>query len=318
MCAAIEATPIELPLPGGREGASVVLHPLLSAEMLAPPAWFEREPGLRGTLRAFGAGVPHEQLIRIPIVAFLVEHPSAGTILIDTGFQRVVAEGTAAERNRHFGPIGRLMVRNVRMRAEQTVVEQLRARGIDPAAIELVVMTHLHFDHASALCDFPDATVIVSAAEWRAARARGSTLLGYPTAQLDPRPTYRTIDFPDPAARAHAGLDRSPHARAAGPFENTLDLLGDGSLVLASTPGHSAGHMSVIARLRDREALIAGDAIYTMATLREGRRPWRSQDGRAFERSVRELQAWDREHPGALIVPGHDMAHWETLAERYE
>ena len=27
---------------------------------------------------------------------------------------------------------------------------------------------------------------------------------------------------------------------------------------------------------------------------------------------------YDREHPDALIVPGHDMAHWETLAERYE
>lgn len=316
MCAAIQATPIDLPLPGGREGASVVLHPLLCAEMLAPPAWFERQPGPWGTLRAFGVGVPQNELIRIPIVAFLVEHPAAGPILIDTGFQRVIVEGTAAERNRNLGPIGRLMGRNIRMRAEQTAVEQLRARGIDPAAIQLVVMTHLHFDHASALCDFPDATVIVSAAEWRAARARGAALFGYPPAQLDPRPRYRTVDFSDPAARA--GMDQPPRARAAGPFESTLDLLGDGSLVLASTPGHSAGHMSVIARLRDREALIAGDAIYTMATLRDGRRPWRSQDGRAFERSVRALQTWDREHPDALIVPGHDMAHWETLAARYE
>ncbi len=130
MSTAIQATPIDLPLPGGREGASVVLHPLLCAEMLTPREWFEREPGLRGTLRALGVGVPREELIRIPIVAFLVEHPSAGPILIDTGFQRVVVEGSAAERNRHFGPIGRLMVRNVRMRPEQTVVEQLRARGI--------------------------------------------------------------------------------------------------------------------------------------------------------------------------------------------
>ncbi len=197
-------------------------------------------------------------------------------------------------------------------------MEQLRARGIEPAAIELVVMTHLHFDHASALCDFPGATVIVTAAEWRAARARGSTLLGYPTAQLDPRPRYRTIDFSDPAARARAGMGQTPHARAAEPFQDTLDLFGDGSLVLASTPGHSAGHMSVIAQLKQRKALIAGDATYTMATLREGRRPWRSQDSRAFEQSLRALQAWDREHPDALIVPGHDMAHWETLAARYE
>lgn len=314
MSAAIQATPIQLPLPGGQEGASVALHPLLTAEMRAPEAWFHGEPGPRGALRAFGVGVPAEERIRIPVVAFLIEHPEAGAILIDTGFHRVVAEGSPAERNRNLGPIGRVVGRDIRMSPEQTVTAQLQARGIDPAGIELVVMTHLHFDHASALADFPNATVIVSAAEWRAARARGSALLGYPGAQIDPRPSYRTIDFSDPAARAYAHT----HGRAAGPFESTYDLLGDGSLVLASTPGHSKGHMSVIARLRDREALIAGDAIYTLATLREGRRPWRSDNGKAFERSVRALQAWDREHPDALIIPGHDMAHWETLAERYE
>ena len=41
-------------------------------------------------------------------------------------------------------------------------------------------------------------------------------------------------------------------------------------------------------------------------------------DSKAFERSLHMLQAYDREHPDALIIPGHDMAHWETLAERYE
>ncbi len=306
MHAAIEATPVQLPLPGGSEGATVTLHPLLCGEMLGPEGWFHADRGLGGALRAFGVGVPKDQLIRVPIVAFLIEHPTVGPIMIDTGFHRVIAEGTPAERNRNLGPIGRLIGRNIRMRPEQTAAAQLRARGIEPREIGLVVMTHLHFDHGSALADFPAATVIVSALEWRAARARGASLQGYPAAQLDPRLTYRTVDFHGPAARAH------------DPFERALDLFGDGSLTLLDTPGHSAGHLSVLARLREREALIAGDAIYTIATLREGRRPWRSQNREAFERSVRALQAYDRERPGALIIPGHDMAQWETLAERYE
>ena len=88
--------------------------------------------------------------------------------------------------------------------------------------------------------------------------------------------------------------------------------------MLLDMPGHSAGHLAVLVRLREREALIAGDAIYTIATLREARRPWHSQNRKAFERSLQALQAYDREHPDALIIPGHDMAHWETLAERYE
>jgi N-acyl homoserine lactone hydrolase len=303
---AIHATPIVPPLPGGLDDASVTLQPLLCAEMLVPEGWFHAEPGLMGTLRALGIGVAKSELYRIPIVAFLIEHPGAGPILVDTGFHKAVADGSTQERARNLGPLGLLMARNVRMRPEQTAAAQVRARGIDPADIRLIVMTHLHFDHASALADFPGATVIVSQAEWDAAHGRAATLFGYPPAQIDPRLSYRTVDFGGPAARAH------------GPFEHSLDLFGDGSLILLDTPGHSTGHLSVLARLREREALLAGDAIYSLATLREGKRPLRSEDSQAYERSVRALQAYDREHPDALIVPGHDMAHWETLAERYD
>jgi glyoxylase-like metal-dependent hydrolase (beta-lactamase superfamily II) len=299
------ATPIDLPLSGGQDGATVTLQPLLCAEMLVPAGWFEAQPGIAGTLRALGVGVRREDLIRIPIVAFLIEHPSAGAILVDTGYHRVVAGGSARERNRNLGPLGYLLGRNIRMRPEQTAAAQLRARGVDPSEIRLIVMTHMHFDHASALADFPGATVLISTQEWKAARARGSTLLGYPTAQLDPRPSYRTIDFHAPPAAPH------------GPFERALDLFGDGSLMLLDTPGHSAGHLSILARLNEREALIAGDAIYTIATLRDGRRPWRADDSKAFEHSLRMLQAYDREHPTALIIPGHDMDAWEQLEPSY-
>jgi N-acyl homoserine lactone hydrolase len=303
---AIHATPSAPPLPGGQDGASVILQPLLCAEMLAPEGWFHAEPGLTGTLRALGIGVAKDRLYRIPIVAFLIEHPSAGPILVDTGFHEAIADGSLRERARNLGPLGLLMARNVRMRPEQTAAAQLRGRGVDPAEVRLIVMTHLHFDHASALADFPGATVIVSQPEWHAARGRASTFFGYPPAQIDPRPSYRTVDFGGAAARPH------------GPFARSLDLFGDGSLILLDTPGHSTGHLSVLARLRERDALIAGDAIYSIATLREGKRPLRSEDSKAYQRSLRALRAYDREHPDALIIPGHDMAHWETLAERYD
>lgn len=299
-----QATPAELPLPGGQDGASVVLHPLLTAVMRGPLGWFHRAAGPTATLKALGIGVPAAELIEIPIIAFLVEHPSAGPILIDTGFHASVA-GSSSERYRNLGLTGRLIGRNIAMRPDQTVAAQLRARGIDPAEIRLVVMTHLHFDHASALADFPNATVLVSEPEWRAARARGAFLRGYSAAQLDPRPSYCTVSFDEPAA--------SPSES----FARTLDLFGDGSLTLAFTPGHSPGHLSVILRLSERQALIAGDAIYTIATLRDGERPWRSEDAHAFEHSLAELQAYDHRHPDALIIPGHDMQHWKTLEQSY-
>jgi N-acyl homoserine lactone hydrolase len=301
----LDATPAELPLEGGRAEATLTLQPLLCAEMRAPVGWFHRAEGPTAPLKALGIGVPAAQQMRVPIVAFLLEHPTAGLVLVDTGFHRALSEKHGSERARNLGPVGRLLSRSVRMRADQTVAAQLRARGIDPAEVGLIIMTHLHFDHASALCDFPGATVLVTKPEWDAAGARRSFLRGYSIAQLDPRPSYRTLDF------------SAPPARGADPFAAALDVFSDGSLTLVSTPGHSAGHLSIIVRLSDGDALIAGDAIYTMATLRAGERPWRSEDPRAFERSLEALQAYDREHPDALIIPGHDMAAWEQLDDLY-
>jgi glyoxylase-like metal-dependent hydrolase (beta-lactamase superfamily II) len=294
-----------LPLDGGVGQATLTLRPLLCAEMPSPPGWFERQPGLAGTLKGLGVGVRSDELVRIPIVAFLLEHPSAGLVLVDTGFHRSIAEGPPDVRARNLGPVGRIMGRTANMRPEQAVVAQLRQLGIDPEEVGLIVMTHLHFDHASALCDFPGAKVLVSEREWITATARGSVRRGYSKAQLDPRLTYMTLDF--------AGVSASRH----GPFEEAVNVFGDGSLTLVSTPGHSLGHLSVIVRLGDREALLTGDAAYTSGTLRDGRRPWRADDKQAFESSLAALQAYDREHPDALVVPGHDMATWEQLDELY-
>jgi len=146
---------------------------------------------------------------------------------------------------------------------------------------------------------------VVADAEWRAATGPRAFLAGYHKPHLDPRLTYRRVTFTEPSVAPWEA------------FTRTLDLFGDESVRLAYTPGHSAGHLSVVLRLSDRYALIAGDAFYTMNTLRRGARPFLIPDKGAFERSLAELQAFDREHPDAVIVPGHDMAHWESLAERY-
>ena len=303
VASALDALPAELPLAGGQANATLTLRPLLCAVMRGPRGWFERAPGRGAGLKALGIGVPAAELIDIPIVAFLLEHPTAGPVLVDTGFQRIVAEGPSRERTRNLGRVGRLMARDLRMEPRQCVAAQLQAHGIEESDLSLIVMTHLHFDHASALCDFPAATVLVSAPEWAAAHGRYLFMHGYVPAQLSPAPSYRTIEF-EPGAQGD-------------PFAHALDVFGDGSLRLVFTPGHTRGHVSLLARLSDREALLTGDAAYTLATLRAGARPWLIEDAQAFERSVVALAQWDREHPDALVIPGHDMPAWEALQERY-
>jgi N-acyl homoserine lactone hydrolase len=294
----------ELPLAGGRSGARMKLHPLLCAQVGLAPNYLHRGRGPLEALRALGAGVRESELVQIPIPAYLLEHPSAGAVLVDTGMHGSLADGSGRELSRNLGPIGRVMSCHASMRSEQAAAAQLRALGIDAKDVELVVMTHLHFDHASALCDFPNATVLVDEREWQAAWARGGVLNGYSTAQLNPGLTYRTIDF------------AAPSVASRGPFERTVDVFGDGSLTLCSTPGHTAGHMSLIVRLQEGEALLSADAAYTLATIREGERPFLTHDRGAFERSLSQIRRYDGENPDALIIPGHDMEAWEDACER--
>ena len=301
MATAAEPLPAELPLPGGRGDASVTLHPLLSATMLAPPGWFLREDGRLARPHAFGLGVPRKDWLLAPVVAFLVEHPGAGLMLIDTGFHPSVAVDPKA----NLGRITLLAFKGIEMEPEQAVPEQLRDLGIEPAQIETVVMTHLHPDHASGMSEFPASTFVFSTKEWEAATSMGQTK-GYVRGQFDHAFDYRTLDFDAPEADSFATFGRS------------FDLFGDGSVRLVFTPGHSLGHLSLILRLNGREALVAGDALYMRKTLEDSHLPWRMADEHLFRRSLREIQLYVKETPSALVVPGHDMETWRELEPVYE
>jgi N-acyl homoserine lactone hydrolase len=300
MTTAAEPRLAELPLPGGRSDARVKLHPLLTARGSAPPAWFLREPGRLAWRRAFGFGVKRGEWLPFPIVAFLVEHPGAGAILIDTGFHGSVAVKPQA----NLGTLNARFFRGVEMQPDQAAAAQLRARGMSPGDVKVVVMTHLHSDHASAISDFPDATFVVSSAEWAAA-SEGGPLHGYVKRQFDHGFDWRLLDFEGSDTESFSGFARS------------FDLFGDGSVRTVYTPGHTLGHLSVVLRTASGEVLIAGDAIFLRRTLADDHLPHRVADEHLFRRSLREIRQYATETPDALIVPGHDWEAWQQLEPSY-
>jgi N-acyl homoserine lactone hydrolase len=300
MATAAEPRPAELPLPGGREGAAVRLHPLLCGRTVAPPAYLLREPGRLATRRALGVGVGRSQWLPIPIVAFLLEHPGAGRILIDTGLHPSVAVKPAES----FGRITLLAFRDLEMDAGQAVPAQLRERGIDPGEVGTVVMTHLHVDHASGVSEFPEATFFVSRAEWEAGTSQGQ-LHGYVTRQFDHAFDYRLLDFDGEEPESFSGFARS------------FDLFGDGSVRAVYTPGHTLGHMSVVVRTAGGEVLVAGDAIYLRRNLDDNHLPHRTEDDHLYRRSLREIQQYVQETPDAVVIPGHDWEAWQKLEPAY-
>jgi glyoxylase-like metal-dependent hydrolase (beta-lactamase superfamily II) len=244
--------------------------------------------------------VPKDEWVTAPIQCFLVEHPSAGPMLIDTGFHGSVA----VKPRSNLGAFGTVIYKDIDMRQEQSAAAQLRARGIEPAAVRTVVMTHLHPDHASAIADFPEATFLVSAAEWEAA-ADGGQRDGYVKRQFDHGFDYRLVDFDAESANSFSGFGRS------------FDVFGDGSVRVVFTPGHTLGHMSVVLRTGSGEVLVAGDAIFMHRTLADDHLPHMLADEHLFRRSLREIRQYVKETPDAVIVPGHDWEAWQKLKPAY-
>ncbi|MDT4933638.1 MAG: hypothetical protein QOK11_1530 [Pseudonocardiales bacterium] len=87
----------------------------------------------------------HADLVDFSYSFWLVDHPR-GLTLVDCDFHAPAA----ARKSIVF---------------ERTAVEALALLGIGPAEINAVVLTHLHFDHAGSLPDFPEATVYLQRGE---------------------------------------------------------------------------------------------------------------------------------------------------------
>jgi glyoxylase-like metal-dependent hydrolase (beta-lactamase superfamily II) len=276
----------------------VVVEPILAGTLTAARAGIETAKPFP-KLRMLGVGSPK---VTMPVPAFLIRHPSAGAFLVDTGLHASVAARPAEN-------LGRIVTSAMQPEVEPgaDLPAQLRAKGVDPKSIRLVVMTHLHVDHASGMSEFPTATFVFTEAEWKAASTDSRPLLrGYRPAHYDYAFDYRTLNYDSPLISSYATFGR------------TFDLFGDGSVRLASTPGHSAGHQSVICRLAERDLVIAGDAIYTMGQLGDAPEPPRPLDRHNWRRSMRELQHFARTYPQAIVIAGHDPEQMGLFGKRYE
>ncbi|MBI5310490.1 MAG: N-acyl homoserine lactonase family protein [Actinobacteria bacterium] len=296
----IYTQPLAGPLPGGSAGASVTLRPLRCGEIQAPPGLLHRQDGLPGKARGLGIGVAKDQRIWLPIPVYLVEHPTAGHVLIDTGAPAAAAHDLKSA----FGRLGAAIF-NVRMNSEDSVAAQLRELGVEPREIKTVVMTHLHLDHAGSIGEFPHSVFVVAKREWETAHAPRGFVRGYIRKQYEHAFDYRLLDYEADAINSFAAFGRA------------FDLFGDGSVTLVSTPGHSAGHQSIVLRLSGREALICGDAAYTRRTLTDGSPPLLLDDEHNFRRSLREIRSYMQITPSALVIPGHDAEVWSQLEPRY-
>jgi N-acyl homoserine lactone hydrolase len=208
-----------------------------------------------------------ERRIRFPVPAYLIETDDE-RILIDTGLN----PAAVADPQTHYGrPEAGLF---------QFELDADIAAQVELDTITRVVLTHLHFDHAGGLSLLPPSVpIFLQRAEWIGAH--------------DTEAIRRNYFYP----RDYESLQE----RKLVLLDGDHDLLGDGSLTLLLTPGHTPGHQSVMVG----ERLVLGvDVAHFSATLDDKRFPAFGDDFTAQARSVDRLR--QLRDSGATVIPGHD------------
>lgn len=187
---------------------------------------------------------PRSARIELPVSAYLIEHPD-GPTLVDTGWHAEMR----TDQRAHLGRLASSMYSG-RLPDGKAVHEQLAGLGFDPGDLRFVVLSHLHSDHVSGLEHVADAErILVSRPEWEARRSFGYVPSMWDGIDVD---AFDLEDVP------------------FGPHHRGLDLYGDGSVLLVFTPGHSRGHVSVLARTASGWVLLAGDVGYASRSWEEG------------------------------------------------
>jgi len=181
------------------------------------------------------------------------------------------------------GPDGdptRLLVDTGHVGRRRHLLAALRDRGLTPGDIDLVVLTHAHWDHIQNTDVFAHATVLLHPAELAYLR--------------NPHPE----DWATPTWTAEILAD----ARVLESAEPDTPMPG---VQLLDLPGHTAGTLGVRVSTPDGAALIVGDALPRSAAVPTGRHPLVFADPDAADRSMHRICALSRDE-NAIIYPGHD------------
>jgi glyoxylase-like metal-dependent hydrolase (beta-lactamase superfamily II) len=175
----------------------------------------------------------------------LVETDNSGLVLVDTGFGSRDVEDPYERLSPLF-----IHTNRIQFDHRYTALEQVRLQGFSPRDVRHIVLTHLDFDHAGGLEDFPEARVHVLQAEADVAEDRRGMIQSrrYRPEQWDEVRNWR---FYNPGGEGWFGFDAVRDLDGLPP-----------EILMIPLPGHTAGHAGIAIGTPDGWLLNAGDAYF--------------------------------------------------------
>jgi N-acyl homoserine lactone hydrolase len=239
-----------------------------------------------GSMRMVNVLLDPEWTDWLPIHVWLLEHTD-GIIVVDTG-------------ERHDAPV--LPVVKLQVQPETDLDYQLKHIGINPEKdVQCVIQTHLHGDHVGGIGGFGKTPILVSKLEWQGLQGVG----GWFTRQI------AKVTIPPSIKPSIIGFTTTPF----GPFEKHCLVTNDGTVIIVPTPGHTNGHVSVIAQSEGINYFLAGDTSYSeLAMLLEIPSGFSSNDKLELETHAK-IKEFAQKNP-TVYLPSHDPESAIRLAQK--
>lgn len=236
----------------------------------------------------------------VPISVFLIEHRD-GLVLFDTGLDPAIK----SEPCYISSALGRFLLKRIfrfDIRPEDKLGFKVESLGYDKGRICKAIISHLHFDHVGGISDVPHAELLVDKREWE---------------QLSvPHPEYEWIlrEHIELASAKWMPIGFQPVRDSfLSSFESYHDVMGDGSILLLPTPGHTRGSLSALIRTSIAPPiLLVGDLAYNIDAIFNDRPPG-TGDAKTLHATYAKVRQLKKQFPDLLIVPSHDFEAVDRL-----
>lgn len=229
-------------------------------------------------IKASGVFTPKSKRLWLPVSTYLIEHPK-GLVLVDTGWGRAMSPAGVFDRKAQVKSLGSCLLYYVNqgiLPLGEAVDEQLAARGIAPADLDCVLLTHLDCDHTNGL------PLVAGAKRILVARDELDSVRKNPVARV--RYQSRWWDG--------AGMECFDWDGEEGPAGKSFDLFGDRTVRCIAIPGHADGLFAVkVVGEGGRFALLYSDGGYASKSWQDMVASGIANDRQAQRRSL----AWIRE-----------------------
>lgn len=236
---------------------------------------------------------------RYPALCSLLQHPTHGNILFDTGYS-----GHFDKASQRFPE--RLYQWITPVHQTQSLKTQLRSQNIRAENINYIIISHFHSDHISALKDFPNAKFICHPNAWQSIKSVGrfKGLLKAFMPSLLPNDFEKRLHLLKPT-------NQSTLPKALKPFSLGMDIFSDKTLYAIDLPGHAEGHIGLYFKsAEDKKIFLIADGCWHQSSYQKKSYPSRlthliHHNSVQYKQTINKLHELYQKNKSIEIIPSH-------------